>query len=68
MGGESWHAIIKLFNPRFLILKIRPPAVTKVFEVYCIGIVGEVVVMISNATAPYLASRFQSANITFKYQ
>ena len=26
----------KLFNPPFLILKVRHPAVTKVFEVYCI--------------------------------
>ena len=37
MGGESWHAIKKLFNPPFLILKVRHPAVT--------GIVGVVVVM-----------------------
>ena len=33
MGGESWHAIKKLFNPPFLILKVRHPAVT---GVYCI--------------------------------
>ena len=36
IGGESWHAIKKLFNPPFLILKVRHPALTKVFEVYCI--------------------------------
>ena len=30
MGGESWHAIKKLFNPPFLILKVRHPAVTGV--------------------------------------
>ena len=47
MGGESWHAIKKLFNPPgFLILKVRHPAVT---GVYCI--VGVVVVMISNDNA-----------------
>ena len=34
MGGESWHAIKKLFNPPFLILKVRHPAVT---GAYCIG-------------------------------
>ena len=33
MGGESWHAIKKLFNPPFLILKVRHPAVT---GIYCI--------------------------------
>ena len=47
MGGESWHAIKKLFNPPFLILKVRHPAVT---GVYCIvrDSIGVVVVMISN--------------------
>ena len=33
MGGKSWHAIKKLINPPFLILKVRHPAVT---GVYCI--------------------------------
>ena len=33
MGGENWHAIKKLFNPPFLILKVRHPAVT---GAYCI--------------------------------
>ena len=33
MGGESRHAIKKLFNTPFLILKVRYPAVT---GVYCI--------------------------------
>ena len=31
MGGESRHAIKKLFNPPFLILKVRHPAVTGVY-------------------------------------
>ena len=34
MAGESWHAIKKLFNPPFLILKVRHPAV--VTGIYCI--------------------------------
>ena len=33
MGGESWYAIKKLFNPPFLIFKVRHPAVT---GIYCI--------------------------------
>ena len=33
MGGESWHAIKKLFNPPFLILKVRHPAVTGVYGI-----------------------------------
>ena len=32
-GDMSWHAIKKFFNPPFLILKVRHPAVT---WVYCI--------------------------------